>query len=308
MKEKPIKKSEIIKITICICTYKRPALLMRLLLKIENQKTDNLFTFDIVVIDNDKQQSAQGIVKEFLKKSIIVVNYFIEPEQNIAMARNKAIMNATGEYLAFIDDDEFPGNEWLLNMLKAINKYKADGILGPVLPHFEHTPPVWILRGHFFDRPAHTSGYILDWQDTRTGNVLIKNNIIKKSKIKFDPLFGSGGEDRDFFKKLISEGYVFKWCNEAPVYETVLKSRCSRSVMIKRALLRGKMSLNALRSKHASIILSIAAIGIYSICLPIFFIIGQHVFMKYVVKTCDHLGKIFAFIGINLVKDKYISG
>lgn len=297
-----------LKITICICTFKRPELLYRLLSKIEIQKTEKLFLYDVIIVDNDNQESAKQIVNIYSKHSKILINYFVEPEQNIALARNKAITNATGDYIAFIDDDEFPDDKWLLNMLRAINKYKADGVLGPVLPYFEHHPPGWILKGRFFERPSHSNGYVLEWQNTRTGNVLLKNNIIKKSKIKFDPLYGSGGEDRDFFRRLMAEGYKFVWLNEAPVFETVTENRCTRSIMIKRALIRGKMSLNGSKSKNTSVVLSMAAIGIYSFCLPIFFIMGQHVFMKYLVKTCDHLGKLFAFVGIDLIKDKYVSG
>ncbi len=308
MKNSLIKENPKCTITVCICTYKRPTLLAQLLSKLEVQDTEDLFLYDVVIVDNDELQSALETVKAFSEKSNIIISYYVEPEQNIALARNKALTNATGDYIAFIDDDEFPDNHWLLNMLKAINQYRADGILGPVLPYFEYEPPDWIIKGQFFERPTHSSGYVLDWQNTRTGNVLLKNNILKKSQIKFDPVYGSGGEDRDFFRRLINEGYVFKWCSEAPVYEKVLKNRCSRSIMIKRALLRGKMSLNALQSNYSSILISIAAVGIYTICLPIFFIMGQHVFMKYLVKTCDHLGKLFAFAGIDLIKDKYVSG
>lgn len=296
------------KITICICTYKRPVLLVRLLSKIEGQKTEDLFTYDVVIVDNDDQQSAQEAVQCFYKQSQISINYYVESEQNIALARNKAITNATGDYVAFIDDDEFPDDRWLLNMFKAINQYQTDGILGPVLPHFEQEPPLWIFKGHFFERPTHPSGYVLAWENTRTGNVLLKNSIIKTSKILFDPMFGSGGEDRDFFRRMIDNGYIFIWCNEAPVYETVPESRWSRSIMLKRALLRGKMALNAAKVKHKSVLYSFVAIIIYSFFLPVLFVVGQHIFMKYLIKTCDHLGKLFAFFGINLIKDKYVSG
>ncbi len=296
------------KITICICTYKRPALLTRLLSKLEEQKTEDQFNYDIVIVDNDDQQSARETVNSFAKESKISIHYYVEPEQNIALARNKAIINATGDYVALIDDDEFPENQWLLNMFKAINNYQSDGILGPVLPHFEQEPPLWVLKGHFFDRPTHPSGYVLEWQNTRTGNALLKKDIFKTSQKLFDPVFGSGGEDRDFFKRMINEGYVFRWCNEAPVFETVPPSRWTRAVLLKRALLRGKMALNSAKSKHMSVLYSIVAIVIYSCCLPLFFILGQHIFMKYLIKTCDHLGKFFTFLGINVVKEKYISG
>jgi hypothetical protein len=30
--------------------------------------------------------------------------------------------------------------------------------------------------------------------------------------------------------------------------------------------------------------------------------------MKYLIKECDHLGKVFAFLGIDLLKEKYVGG
>jgi succinoglycan biosynthesis protein ExoM len=295
-------------ISICICTYKRPELLLKLLKSLQNQITENLFTYSAIVVDNDSNQSAEDTVAACKKTLSVHIDYFCEPEQNIALARNKAVKNANGNLVAFIDDDEFPENQWLLNMFKAINNYQSDGILGPVLPHFEEKPPLWVLSGHFFERPTHRSGYVLEWQNTRTGNALLRKSIFNTSQKLFDPLFGSGGEDRDFFKRMIDEGYVFMWCNEAPVFETVPPSRWTRSVLLKRALLRGKMALNSAKSKHMSVLYSGAAIVIYLCCLPFFFISGQHIFMKYLIKTCDHLGKLFAFLGINLVKEKYVSG
>lgn len=293
-------------ITICICTYKRPELLRRLLTKLESQQSDGLFDYSIVIADNDKFKSACQTVTDYASESRINISYYVEPEQNIALARNKAIENATGDFIAFIDDDEFPENQWLLNLYNAINHYQSDGILGPVLPHFEKEPPQWVLKGRFFDRPAHPTGHILEWTKTRTGNALLRKNVFKPGDKWFDPVYGSGGEDRDFFRRLIGSGCVFVWSNEAPVFETVPPTRWDKIILIRRALLRGKMALNSSNSKTLSVLYSVAAIVIYSCCLPIFFILGQHIFMKYLIKDCDHLGKVAAFLGIDLVTEKYV--
>ena len=293
-------------ITVCICTYKRPELLKRLLTKLELQQTDGLFDITVVIVDNDKLQSAYQAVSEHAMQSQISINYFVEPEQNIAMARNKAIENAKGDYVGFIDDDEFPESQWLLKLYKAIQHYKADGILGPVLPHFEVSPPNWVLKGKLFERSAPVTGQALDWQNTRTGNALLKKDLFIKNDIWFNPSYGSGGEDRDFFRRMIAKGHVFIWSNEAPVFEIVPPHRWDKIILIKRALLRGKMALNSAKSKPLSVIYSIAAIGIYLCFLPISVILGQHIFMNYLIKTCDHIGKVAVFLGFNLIDEKYV--
>lgn len=280
----------------------------RLLSEMEEQETEGFFDYSIVIVDNDRSESARETAEAFARQSKISISYYMEPEQNIALARNKAIENAKGNFIGFIDDDEFPVDNWLLNLYKAVNRYESDGVLGPVLPDFEKEPPRWVLKGHFFDRPTHSAGHILGWKNTRTGNALLRRELFKEDHKWFDPAFGSGGEDRDFFRRKIAEGHVFVWCNEAPVFETVPPKRWKRTVLIKRALLRGKMALNATRSRPVSVLKSTVAIVIYTGCLPLFFILGHHLFMKYLIKDCDHLGKVFAFWGINLVKEKYVKG
>ncbi|OEU83889.1 MAG: hypothetical protein BA865_10380 [Desulfobacterales bacterium S5133MH4] len=296
------------RICVCICTYKRPELLRRLLSKLEEQKTEGLFDYSIVIVDNDRSESARQTAESCARQSKISISYYVEPEQNIALARNKAVENAKGDFIGLIDDDEFPVEEWLLNLYKAVNRYKSDGILGPILPYFEKEPPRWVLKGRFFDRPAHPSGHILGWKNTRTGNALLRRELFKEDRKWFDPAFVSGGEDRDLFRRKIAEGHVLVWCNEAPVFETVPPKRWKRTVLIKRAFLRGKMALNATRSRTVTVLNSVIAIAIYTACLPLFFVLGHHVFMQYLIKNCDHLGKVFAFFGIDWVREKYVGG
>jgi glycosyltransferase involved in cell wall biosynthesis len=231
----------------------------------------------------------------------------LQTEQNIALARNKAVESSQGDFVAFIDDDEYPAANWLVELYKAIQEHGSDGILGPVLPDYERTPPGWVLKGSFFERPTHATGQVLDWKSTRTGNTLLRMELFTSDPKWFDPVFGSGGEDRDFFERKIRQGHVFVWCNEARVFEKVPEKRWSRTVLLKRALLRGKMALNTPASRRTSVLHSAAALAIYAGCLPVFSAFGRHVFMKYLIKCCDHLGKVTAFLGIDLVKEKYVT-
>jgi succinoglycan biosynthesis protein ExoM len=260
------------------------------------------------VVDNDFGQSAKEICTVFQSKSYLNLYYCIEPEQNIAIARNVAVENAIGDFIAFIDDDEFPCANWLLSLYNAINRYNSDGILGPVVPHFEKTPPNWVLKGRIFERPTHSTGHVLEGRNTRTGNVLLKRELFTSGQEWFDPAFGSGGEDRDFFRRKINEGKIFVWSNEAQVFETIPPARWKRTILMKRALLRGKISFNDKDSEIGSIIKSACAIAAYSICLPVLFVLCHHVFMKILIKDCDHFGKILAFSGIDWVKEKYVGG
>ena len=155
-------------ISVCVCTYKRPELLKRLLEDLRCQDTGGLFTYSIVVVDNDHSRSAEAVVGDFAVSSDIPIKYCIEPRQNIALARNKAIDNVDGDLVAFIDDDEFPIKSWLLTLFEALNKYGVDGILGPVKPYFEDQPPQWVVKGKFYDRPSYPTGFVIDWRRNTT--------------------------------------------------------------------------------------------------------------------------------------------
>jgi succinoglycan biosynthesis protein ExoM len=282
-----------------------------MLRRLDEQETGGLFKYSIVIVDNDSLESARETVETHARRSKIAISYTIEPRQNIALARNKAIDVSKGDFIGFIDDDEFPSSRWLLNLYIAINRYKADGVLGPVLPYFEKKPPKWILKGRFFERPANISGKVLEWQNTRTGNALLKRAIFEEDRIWFRHEYGSGGEDRDFFKRKIGQGHVFVWCDEALVYEKVPPERWKIKVLIKRALIRGKMAFNPSESRPKNILISAAAIIVYTVSLPLLFvlslIIGYDVFIKYLIKNCDHIGRILALFNIELASDKYLS-
>jgi glycosyltransferase involved in cell wall biosynthesis len=293
-------------ITVCICTYKRLRLLRCLLDELRIQDTKNEFTYSIVVIDNDQLESAKPAVLEFTKTSSITIKYCVEPRQNIALARNKAIENASGDYVVFIDDDELPIPEWLLTLFRACQVYNVDGVLGPVKPRYEEQPPKWIIRGKFHERTTYPTGFIINWRKGRTGNTLLKRHLFVAGEQPFRPEFLTG-EDQDFFRRMIEKGHRFVWCNEAIAYEIVPAARCQRSFMLKRALLRGRISLLHSTSARIEILKSAIALPMYAFALPFLLLLGQHQFMRYLVKVCDHGGRLLAWVGINPIKEQYVT-
>jgi len=296
-------------ISVCICTYKRPELLRRLLCRLEEQEMEGLFEYSVVIADNDKSESARETVESFARQSRVCVEYHVEPEQNIALARNMTVKHAAGDLVAFIDDDESPIKEWLLRMHAALSKYGADGVLGPVKPLFEAAPPQWIIKAGLFERPnsqCYQTGLVLDWRQTGTGNVLVKRGVLSELAGPFNSEFGSGGEDFDFFRRAMALSKVFVWCEEATVYEIVPIERTRLSFQLRRALLRGKASLTSPAGNALGIARSFAACTFYTMMLPVFLMMGRHVFVKYLVSAFDHFGKLLAACGIEVVKEKYV--
>ena len=226
--------------------------------------------------------------------------YCVEPRKNIALVRNQALSQAEGEFIAFIDDDEFPVAPWLKHALTTCERLNVDGVLGPVEPHFDQEPPTWLRRGGFYDRPRHETGFPLAWPECRTGNVLFRRSILAGVDQPFHAEFGSGGEDQDFFRRMIEAGRRFVWCDEAVAYETVPPSRWKRRFLLSRALLRGRNSLRQRKHRARNLLKSIIAVPAYTLALPVLLLIGQHYFMRYLVKLADHTGRLLALAGLNV--------
>ena len=293
-------------ISVCICTYKRPALLKCALEALRMQETDRLFTFSILVVDNDHAESARAVVTEVAADSSISVEYCVEPQQNIALARNRAVENATGDFVAFLDDDEFPIKCWLLTLFKACHDHNVDGVLGPVKPYFDKDAPEWVVKGDFYNRPTYPTGFVIDWRKGRTGNVLLKKELFAAGEQPFRPQFRVG-EDQDFFRRSIEKGYVFIWCNEAVAYEFVPPIRWRKTFMLRRALLRGATSSQHSTFGAHDVAKSIIAVPAYAAVLPLSLILGQRSFMTYLIKLFDHLGRLLALLGIRPVKGAYVT-
>ena len=293
-------------ISVCICTYQRPLYLQRLLDALETLETDGLFTYAVVVADNDSSQSSAALVSAFASRSALPVTYCAEPRQNIALARNRALEHATGDFVAFIDDDEFPTRRWLLELFQACRMYEADGALGPVKPHFDVEPPRWVIEGGFYSRPTYPTGFVIDWRKGRTGNLLIRRCVFSTVTPPFRSEFLTG-EDQDFFRRAIAAGHEFVWCDEAVAYEVVPPVRWSRAFMLKRALLRGRISLLHPTAGTRTIVRSLVAVPAYGVALPFALVAGHSKFMVCLIKLFDHVGRLLAVAGIDPIREPYVT-
>lgn len=293
-------------ICVCVCTYKRPELLERLLTELPKQATGGLFTYSIVVVDNDSVPSARQVVERAGRTTDVEIAYYHEPRRSISYARNLAVEKATCDFVAFIDDDEFPAQRWLVELFVARERWKADGILGPVKPHFEVKPPAWLVKSKLCERKRLRSGSRIERsRDARTGNVLLLKDILRKEDGPFDPRFGtSGGGDTDYFKRMMAKGKLFVWSDEACVYETVTFDRYTRGYYVRRALARGGASARLEPLLSVGTAKSLVAIPVYAVALPFLQLLGHHLFMRYLVKEGDHVGRLAGHFGIRIVKDR----
>lgn len=292
-------------ITICVCTFHRPDSLNTLLQGLAEQFNGEKLISNLVVVDNDAGGSARPIIEKARPFLAFPILYCVEPRKSISLARNRAVSCATGDLVALIDDDECPDQRWLDSLVRCLDEYSVDGVLGPVKPRFLVSPPSWVVRGRLCERPTYKSGTAVGPREMRTGNALLRSRLFQESKEPFDPKWGhTGGEDVDFFARMVALGKKFVWCDEAIVFESIPPERLRRSYFLRRALLRGFGNSMKTRLISAGSGKSLLACLAYTISLPGALLLGQHAFMKLLIKDCDHIGKLLGLLGIKPVKER----
>lgn len=292
-------------ISVCVCTYRRPLLLSRLLDRLTDMSTGGRFSYSVVIVDNDPDRTAENIAEKVLCGDHIDGIYLHESRLNIALARNRALENAVGDYCAFIDDDEIPQKNWLLELYLQAQRTGATAVLGPVENSFDRSPQKWILESGVFSRSRYPSGRRLHWRQTRTGNVLLRRKFLNAHKVRFNPKFGVlGGEDIMFFKNLLAlPGAEAVWCDSAVVHEIVPASRATFSSIRRRATNQGRISFRYLEDEMDSILRlkialkAVAAVSSYTLYTGTVGLVRYSIGMKYLIKMLHHVNRFAAACG-----------
>ncbi len=119
-------------LTVAICTKDHPDNLRRCLMSLLGLRTAAAGDdFEILVVDNaPSDRRTQELVD-----LIPGVRYAREPKPGLNFARNRALQEATGELIAFIDDDVTVDPIWLDGLRRVLREHPdAGAITGLVLP------------------------------------------------------------------------------------------------------------------------------------------------------------------------------
>jgi glycosyltransferase involved in cell wall biosynthesis len=232
-----------IRLTIAVCTYNRAALLPRALDSLSKQ-TAGRQDVELLVIDNGStDQTRDLIAKRQLADSLL--RYTVEPTAGIAHARNRAMYEARGEYLAFLDDDAWAHERWIENLLAVVESVRPvpDCVVGPVSLVWEGSRPDWfperfesLLCGYEMgDAPRFlgSDGYLLTTNSLFRRQTLLdlggmRTDLGHRRKVLI------GGEDNDIFNRLLATGHRVYYEPKALVYHPVPKERQTRRFLLRR--------------------------------------------------------------------------
>ncbi len=232
--------AENVDVSIVLSTYYRNEALKRAILSCLEQRTEDGGPFEIVIVDNSPDRTAEPLI-DTIDAGGIPLRYFHEPRPGISHARNRCIAEAKGDFIAMIDDDEVAGSDWLFNLMRTQKAYDADVVFGPVVPRFDSPPSEdegFLTAFYTYSLSLATGSKV---GVRATNNALVRRSAINAAGEPFDTKLGlTGGEDTLFFSKLKADGAQFIWSAEAVVKETIPTDRLDRSKIWHRAFQRGQ--------------------------------------------------------------------
>ncbi len=164
-------------ITVIICTYNRSELLQKALNSLVNQDAKNV-DFEVLVIDNNSTDNTKDIVKSFYRK--LNLRYVFEKKQGLSNARNRGVAEASGEFLAFVDDDAILPSDWLRQLSFVIKKYNPSIFGGPIFPYYNHKKPKWFLDKYEIRKISNNKRFLKKTEFLSGSNMVFHYKIFQR--------------------------------------------------------------------------------------------------------------------------------
>jgi succinoglycan biosynthesis protein ExoM len=296
-------------VVIAIPSYRRPQQLSHLLERIDAMPVT--VPVRVLVADNDAiRGDAMAVVESISGRFRHPLAAILVPEQGLAHVRNELVATALAiksmSHLAFIDDDEWPEENWLSSLLSIQRETRAAVTGGPVRSWFTAPPPRWTEHTFLFrpeERNAGPTGPL--WA---SNNLLITREILEKTPPPwFDARFNrTGGEDMDLLTRWHNGGWPFAWAPDAAVVEEVPAERARIGWATRRMwrvgitdILVARKAAPGLVSTILLMARSLALLALRTTLLPLALVPSKSSF--------DHYGKWIKSLGriAGLMGDRY---
>ena len=116
-------------ISVIVPTYKPDYYIWECLNSIAIQSLDKEKYEVLIVLNGDKEPFFTEIESYLKKNNLNNFSLIYSQEKGVSNARNIGLDRAKGEYICFVDDDDFLDKNYLQEMLRLILKYGNDGIV-----------------------------------------------------------------------------------------------------------------------------------------------------------------------------------
>lgn len=264
-------------ISICVCTYNRSKILTHCLHSL-SQLTDPRPKHDIeiIVIDNNSKDETAELVGKLIPSFPFEMRYIFEGEQGISAARNRAVVEIKGDYLAFLDDECVVAPNWLSIAISDIEHHYPCVIGGPYVGAFlPGDRPNWfkIEYGNaYFLKHRYEKGFQDEFRASG-GNMFVRRDVFET--LRFDVTLGiKGGELKMGEEVDLQEQFLQAHPSEKIFYEPaiiarhfILPEKMRLSNAAKRAFAAALGSSGRIDHKH--FLLALSKASAHTILFPI---------------------------------------
>jgi glycosyltransferase involved in cell wall biosynthesis len=130
--------------SVAIPTFNGEKRLPQLLKRLRSQVNIENLTWEIIVVDNNSRDCTAKVIQDYQSNwsNSIELKYVLEPQQGAAFSRLRAIREAKGELVGFLDDDCFPASNWIAQAYNFLQNHpNAGAVSGQIHGEFEVPPP-----------------------------------------------------------------------------------------------------------------------------------------------------------------------
>lgn len=294
-------------VCLCVPTFRRPAGLRRLLSHVEQLNYPG--PVSVIVVDNDAEdRGGAAIVQQAAHEFRFPLSCYVEPQRGHTYAYNHAFaaacrMTPAPDYIAVLDDDEYPAQNWLAEMIKVALDYDADIVGGPVFPVFEQ-PDHWLARSSFYGPARFETGRVS--MIDGAGNMLIRRTVLEQYLDEpFSHAFAfTGGSDSQFFRRCQRDGRSFAWAAAAQVFEATPQSRTTVGYVLRRKFRTGteairiERELRGVGAAALHLCKGLCLLGFGMLSLPIAAFAGRRGVMTSLMQAARGAGHIAAEFGV----------
>lgn len=212
------------KISIIVPMYNAKESVIRCLKSIYIQKYDN---YEVIIVNDGSTDNCNLMVEEYIKDKKRFSLLSIE-NSGVSHARNIGIENATGEYITFMDADDYLEDIALENIMSILNTSDIDCLkfgyykkLGKIVKKYNFNCKCDSILAKKDYKTSVFPKILLNNDFSSVWNLVVKSSIIKK--IKFDET-KKYAEDRKFNFDVLSNSNNVYICSE-PLYYYVINNK-----------------------------------------------------------------------------------